>query len=323
MKVSVSAIIAVYNPNLLFLEKAVLSVLNQTYSVLELILVNDGGDEAFISMLPNDPRIKVFSKQNEGVAATRNYAIKQCAGEYLAFLDQDDYWYPEKLQEQLAMIPVSGEACMVASSVDLIDHNSMSLSKYAPSTIATYSKKTRNNNTLLWLAEGNFIYSSTPLIHYSVFEKAGFFDPWTQPHDDWDMYLRIMIAGFPVYFYQKKTLSVWRQHEYNESSNGDTMICSKCRVEKKLIHAVLDEEIRQVAATNLLIDYLERDNLLYERRQYKRFLILIKHHLPQLLFRKNCINKKSGTEVQKALSKRTRRMVRRSAKRYFAAILLQ
>jgi len=101
------------------------------------------------------------------------------------------------------------------------------------------------------------------------------------------------------------------------------MICSKCRVEKKLIHAVLDEEIRQVAATNLLIDYLERDNLLYERRQYKRFLILIKHHLPQLLFRKNCINKKSGTEVQKALSKRTRRMVRRSAKRYFAAILLQ
>lgn len=167
MEVSVSAIIAVYNPDLSYFEKAVFSVLNQSYRVLELILVNDGGNEAFIGKLPDDPRIKVFSKQNEGVAATRNYAIKQCRGDYLAFLDQDDYWYPEKLQEQLAMIPVSGEACMVASSVDLIDHNSMSLSKYAPSTIATYSKKTRNNNTLLWLAEGNFIYSSTPPYHSS------------------------------------------------------------------------------------------------------------------------------------------------------------
>ncbi|NMW19549.1 MAG: glycosyltransferase [Chlorobiaceae bacterium] len=323
MEVSVSAIIAVYNPDLSYFEKAVFSVLNQSYRVLELILVNDGGNEAFIGKLPDDPRIKVFSKQNEGVAATRNYAIKQCRGDYLAFLDQDDYWYRDKLQEQFDMIPVHGEVCMVSSSVDIMEHDGFNLNKHSKSIVDIYRRKTSNKNILLCLAEGNFIYSSTPLIHNSIFKKAGLFDSWTQPHDDWDMYLRIMIAGFPVYFYQKKSLSVWRQHEHNESHDSEIMIRSKCRVEKKMIDTVLDEDVRQVASINLLIDYLERDNLLYEKQQYKRFMKFIKYHLHRLLIQKRNIKSESGTQVKKVMSKRARRIVLRSARRYVAAMLLQ
>ena len=95
---SVSAIIALYNPDLSLFEKALLSVLNQTYPVKEIVLVNDGGEDNFKAQLPDDLRIKVFSKSNEGVAAARNFAIAQCTSEYIAFLDQDDFWYPDKIQ---------------------------------------------------------------------------------------------------------------------------------------------------------------------------------------------------------------------------------
>ena len=324
MKVSVSAIIAVYNPDLSYLEKAVLSVLNQTYQVLELVLVNDGGNESFINMLPNDPRIKVFSKQNEGVAATRNFAIRQCSGDYLAFLDQDDYWYPDKLQEQINIIPMLREPCMVCSPVDIIEHNRINFNKHSKSIVDIYNKKISNKNLLLCLTEGNFIYSSTPLIHHSVFQKAGMFDPWTQPHDDWDMYLRVMLSGYPVYFYRKKSLSVWRKHEYNESNNNEMMIMSRCRVQKKMLNSVLDEDIRSVTATNLLIDYLERDNLLYKKRQYKRFRSLIKYHLPLLIFEKKTgMCNESGYDVQRTLSKRSREIAIKSARRYVASLFLK
>ena len=323
MNVTVSAIIPVYNPDLIYLQKAIWSVLSQTYPVLELIIVNDGGNELFISTLPNDPRIKVFSKNNEGVAATRNYAIKQCNGDYIAFLDQDDYWFTDKLQEQIITIPIYGEPCMVSSPVDIIEHDGINLNKHSKTIVDIYHRKASNKNVLLCLIEANFIYSSSPLIHNSIFEKAGVFDPLTQPHDDWDMYLRVILAGYPVYFYKKKSLSVWRKHEYNESNDIEMMIRSRCRVEKKMIDAVHDEEVRHVASINLLIDYLERDNLLYEKQQYKRFITFIKNHLPRLLFQKKSINNKFGAQVQKAVSKRARRIVMRSARRYVAAILLQ
>jgi len=322
MNVSVSAIIPVYNPDLSYLHKAIWSVLSQTYPVLELVIVNDGGNKSFINTLPIDPRIRVFSKPNEGVAATRNYAIKQCNGDYIAFLDQDDYWFEDKLQEQIITIPIYGEPCMVSSPVDIIQPDGINLNKYSISINDKYRQKTSHENVLLCLTEANFIYSSTPLIHYSIFENVGFFDTFTQPHDDWDMYLRIMLAGYPVYFYKKKSLSVWRKHEYNESNNSEIMIRSRCRVEKKLLNGVVDENIKSVSCINLLIDYLERDNLLYKKRKFKRFRSFIKHHLTLLLFENKCILSKTGSYVQRTLNKRYRKIAIKSIRRYVASYFL-
>ncbi len=314
----VSVIIAVYNPNPVYFKKAVLSVLDQKYPVHELVLVNDGGCDSFCDVLPEDHRIKVFSKRNEGVAATRNFAITQCSGEYIAFLDQDDYWYPDKLQEQMLMIP-SGVPCMVCSSVDIVVNDDV-IKKLSNKESAIYQLKTCNNNILLNLVEGNFIYSSTPVIHSAVFEKAGFFDPWTQPHDDWDMYLRVVLAGFPIYFYQRKPLSVWRGHDFNESNNKSAMIRSRCRVEKKLLETVADENIRRIAAANLLVDYVERANLLYNKKQYARFRSVIRYHLYQLL--RNTRHFLWTNPTYRDLSRRVRHICLKSTRRYVVSLFL-
>ncbi len=321
--ISVSAIIAVYNPDLYFFEKAVSSVLSQTSPVLELVLVNDGGSETFRSVLPNDQRIRVFSKQNEGVAATRNFALQQCRGEYIAFLDQDDYWYPDKLQEQMAMILVPSEPCMVTSPVDIIDHRGVLIKKIIKRVQKIYFLKAFQEKALLHLAEENFIYSSTPLVHKAVFQHAGGFDSYAQPHDDWDMYLRVALAGFPIYCYRQRALSVWRSHGANESRAMQSMLKSKLRVEKKLLcTTLLEPSVRKLLQTNLQLDSVNRVLLLYRGDHYAHFRKFIFPHI-QVLIKEYSADRGLCRELDNILKTRIRQLVYKSVRRYLQSFYYQ
>jgi glycosyltransferase involved in cell wall biosynthesis len=322
MKGTVSAIIAVYNPELCFFEEAVASVLSQTFPVLELVLVNDGGSETFRSVLPDDRRIRLFSKQNEGVAAARNFAIKQCRGEYIAFLDQDDYWYQDKLREQMAMIPVPGEPCMVTSPVDIINHRGVFIQKKIKRIQKVYFLKAYKETALLHLAEENFIYSSTPLVHQIVFKNTGGFDSSAQPHDDWDMYLRVALAGFPIYCYRHRALSVWRSHASNESRDFHGMLHSKCRVEKKLLRTAMEPSVRKLLETNLQLDYVKRDHLLYKGYHYSHFRKFIFAHL-LVLVKEYSVDRGLCKELDNLLKRRIRTIVYKSFRRYLLSFFYQ
>ena len=93
MKISV--IIPVYNTEK-YLKECVDSVLAQTYWDLEILLINDGATDSSPQICEvyakQDMRIKVIHKQNGGLSDTRNTGIKQCSGDYVLFLDSDDYW---------------------------------------------------------------------------------------------------------------------------------------------------------------------------------------------------------------------------------------
>lgn len=98
----VSVIIPTYN-RLQFISRAIKSVLGQTYTHLELIVVDDGSTDGSLEELRlfNDPRLLVLTQENKGVSAARNLGLKASKGTYLALLDADDYWLPEKLQRQM------------------------------------------------------------------------------------------------------------------------------------------------------------------------------------------------------------------------------
>lgn len=319
---SISAIIAVYNPKLELFRQAVDSVLSQTLPVLELVLVNDGGSEEFRTVLPDDERIRVFTKPNEGVAAARNFAIEQCRGEYIALLDQDDLWYPDKLKEQTAIISVPGEVCMAISPVDIVDgQGEVIRKKNRKRVIERYFRKTAHPDIRLSLAEGNFIYSSTPLIHRQVFDRIGLFDASTQPHDDWDMYLRIAIGGIPIHFYRAHALSVWRLHDSNESHKEQAMMASKCRVEKKLLAVVRDRQLRAILRTNLLFDYVVRDNMLFKLGRYQTYRILLRRHLVDLLTDRGNYRGEMSL-LYRDVAGRVRKAFLKSARRYVVSYFL-
>ena len=113
MKELVSIIMPSYN-TAQFISETIRSVLNQTYSNWELIIVDDcskdNTDEVVAAFL-SDPRIRYLKNEvNSGAALSRNYALREAKGKWIAFLDSDDLWEPEKLEKQLAFMRENGYA---------------------------------------------------------------------------------------------------------------------------------------------------------------------------------------------------------------------
>ncbi len=100
-----SIIIPLYNKEK-YIANTLNSVLNQTYSGFEIIIVNDGSTDNSLKIVEGftDPRIKVYSKKNEGVSAARNYGISKALNKYISFLDADDIWEPDFLTEIVNLI---------------------------------------------------------------------------------------------------------------------------------------------------------------------------------------------------------------------------
>lgn len=95
----ISIILPIYNAEK-YLHETIQSVLNQTYSNFELIAVNDGSTDGSMNVLQQivDDRLRIIDKKNTGVSDTRNVALKAAQGEYVCFLDADDYYAPFYLQ---------------------------------------------------------------------------------------------------------------------------------------------------------------------------------------------------------------------------------
>jgi len=100
----VSVIIPTYNYGR-FVSEAIRSVQAQSYPELEIIVIDDGSEDNTREVLASieDSRLRVFHKANEGVSVARNTGIEMSNGEFMAFLDADDVWRPDKLELQLAM----------------------------------------------------------------------------------------------------------------------------------------------------------------------------------------------------------------------------
>ena len=108
----VSIIMPSYN-TASYIEASVQSVLAQSYPHWELLIVDDCSTDATPELLRrfNDPRIRVFrNDKNSGAAVSRNYALREARGRWIAFLDSDDTWAPEKLEKQLAFMRMGGYA---------------------------------------------------------------------------------------------------------------------------------------------------------------------------------------------------------------------
>ena len=105
--VTVSVIVPVYNAEK-YLKQTLLSIQNQTFKDFEAILIDDGSSdqsgEICDGQAMTDSRFKVIHQKNSGVAAARNAGIEQAEGEFIAFLDADDCWLPEKLEKQVAFM---------------------------------------------------------------------------------------------------------------------------------------------------------------------------------------------------------------------------
>ena len=112
----VSVILPVFNGEP-YLAGTIQSVLDQTYTAFELIVVNDGSKDGSGDVARAYPRVQYIEQTNAGVASARNAGIAAAAGDFVAFVDQDDLWLPRKLEAQMALMrgDPSLDCCMTLS----------------------------------------------------------------------------------------------------------------------------------------------------------------------------------------------------------------
>jgi len=189
----ISVIIPAFNAEN-FIAKTIISVLSQTYTNLDVIVVDDGSQDNTFQVVNEfvrqDSRIKLCKQKNLGVAAARNYAISQARGNFIAPIDADDIWYPEKLSKQLRCLDNSKD------SVGLVYTWSIFIDEKGDFTGGA-NISNWEGNVFLPMAYRNFIgHASGPLIRKSCLEKVGNYNVnlkelGAQGCEDRDLYLRI------------------------------------------------------------------------------------------------------------------------------------
>jgi glycosyltransferase involved in cell wall biosynthesis len=169
------------------------SVLAQTYRTVEVIVVDDGSEDTTADIVEEfvakDPRVQLIQQSNAGVGAARNTAITEARGTYLAPLDADDLWSPEKLETQVACMEKSGpDTGLVYCSSTLIDEQGKVLHFGETKTLEGRLRHAMILKNLL----GN---ASVPLFRASALEMVGLYltrkEQRGQGCEDWDLALRI------------------------------------------------------------------------------------------------------------------------------------
>jgi len=180
-----------------YIESTLKSVLDQSFQDFEVLIINDGStDRSEEKALKfNDTRIQYFYKENGGVSAARNFGIEKVQSNYITFIDADDYWYPDFLQEmfensnRFPELKVFSAAIEIETSKKVIP-TSYSIVKTGDCEIVNYFEASLKETV---------ICTSCAVFHKSVFEKTGHFDINLKSGEDTDMWIRIGL-NYPILF---------------------------------------------------------------------------------------------------------------------------
>jgi glycosyltransferase involved in cell wall biosynthesis len=172
------------------LVRALESVLSQTHAAAEIIVIDDGSTDHTVDLISgNYPSIKLMTQDNRGVSAARNTGIRTARGEWIALLDSDDEWFPEKLQRQMQALQ-DNPGYRVVHCNEIWIRNGRRVNPM---------KKHRKHGGRIFkhCLPLCTLSPSAVVLHREVFEEVGLFDEALPVCEDYEMWLRIC-AKHPV-----------------------------------------------------------------------------------------------------------------------------
>lgn len=212
----VSVIVPVYNAAQ-FLRETLESILEQTYRPFEIIAVNDGSTDSSQEILEEYAhRIQCIHQENQGVAIARNVGVECSLGNYVAFCDADDIWFPRKLESQMDIVKRHPCVGVVAGFMEKVDELGRTLdSDQKPSDLHDQPMNLKQ----VLLMEGNLIGMSTSLIRKEIFQEIGGFQPGNKDlkAEDYDLWIRA--AGKTKIYLSSKFVGQYRVLK-NSRSHG-------------------------------------------------------------------------------------------------------
>ncbi len=183
MTLKIDVIIPSYN-RATILKRAIDSVLAQTYPHFSLYVVNDGSTDETNDLIKNYQDIHYLEQENKGVSSARNYGIKNSHSEWIAFLDSDDEWLPNKLEAQVSFLEAHPEMSFVHSNEIWIRNGVR---------VNPKNKFDKSNNHIFKRSlEMCLISPSTTLIRRDLIVKHNLFDESLEICEDYDLWLKIL-----------------------------------------------------------------------------------------------------------------------------------
>ena len=224
---SVTVFMATYNTSE-YLEEAIESILSQTYRDFELLIVNDGSTDNTSEILETfqDERIRIINNiENKGLTYTRNIALKEARGQFIAVMDSDDIAYPNRLAIQVEAFEKDSALALYGGQAKMIDENQKEIGFIEESETDPELLKVK------LLFHNTFVHSSV-MMRTAVFrEFAGYQEPFAE---DYDLFLRI--AQKYAVANSSEFIVAYRWHGSNVSkTQGEKIVKRLLPIKEKLL----------------------------------------------------------------------------------------
>jgi len=214
---TVSVVMPTYNRSR-FIERAIRSVLGQTCPVKEVIVVDDGSTDGTEDVLRTIPGpIRYFKQANAGPPTARNHGFKQVTGAFIALLDSDDVWFPDKIERQLACVRANDRVGLVHSAARIIDSEGRV-------TGAVWGRSEYHGRVTSHLLEANGVNASSVLMRRALVEAEAGYDIRFPALENWDLWLRI--SRRCEFAYVNEPLIEYRLHDGGWNRDLDRLRCA-------------------------------------------------------------------------------------------------
>jgi glycosyltransferase involved in cell wall biosynthesis len=217
-----------------YIAESIESVLNQTYTDYELIIVNDGstdrtGEIAAAYAAAHPQQIRVISQANRGLAGARNAALRAASGSIYALLDSDDEWAPAFLAEQMRILDAEPD-------VDIVTGNAFNRGGAADGRTARPFPDPRPAPNLMEILADETAVFIMSIFRREVVDAIGGFDEDFRTNEDYDFWIRAARVGFS-FRRNPRPLGWYRRHSHSLSANDVRMLNGILRVYRKALAA--------------------------------------------------------------------------------------
>ncbi|MXX11288.1 MAG: glycosyltransferase [Nitrospira sp. SB0677_bin_15] len=208
----ISVVLPTYNGTTRFVERAISSILNQTFRDFEMIVVDDASTDQTLALIrtliPSTQVTQYIARPvNGGAAVARNHGARLAHGEFLAFLDQDDYWHPTFLEDLLEAFAQHSPTVAVIHA----DHWRIDVTRNRTKYVSTYRPPSRRSHPHHFLCHGHLFAVEDALYRASVFHGIGGFDESLRYGEDSDLIIRLN-QGYEVHHLPKALVTQCRNY---------------------------------------------------------------------------------------------------------------
>jgi len=267
----VSVNIPAYNSEK-FIERTITSAIKQSYGNIEVVILDDGSSDKTADIVQemrnNDSRIRYYFQKNKGLAFSRNRLFDLSKGEYIAFLDHDDQWFPDKIESQLALFAANPDTALVYADILCMD---VEAAKHS-TTYFSYKQPHKGRVFYQLLIKGNFIPLSSVVVKSDILKAYLPFRLNLKIAEEWELFMRI--ARDHQVDYLNKPLGIY--HIHSGRASNDRLLEINERLEIMDYWQKNDKELLgdyrkqfQEARSNL---YLQKAYFYKDSRNFKRSL---------------------------------------------------